>query len=236
MKWLTGLFVFVLLVEACSNSVPPARQRARPGPLPLAPPPPATAPLIVNRVGERDTVMGLVWDGATGAPIDGVTIGVPGTTSYTIADDRGRFRLPLHAGKHVIVTRRNGYVERRDTVKIAAGQGMSLGIRLWRQPSTLVEICDCFPGGRLVLELKSTDSTRAIREAIVVVRGPGVRETKVDTIRASDFLSRSTRRDYLAGRDGVVSVEVKARGFKGWSAEGLKLPTHLAISLRPRKR
>ena len=225
-------FLLLSVMAACSTAAPSARSRPTPGPLPPAPPLPKTAPLILNRVGERDTIMGLVWDGETGAPIDGVTIGEPGTKAYTIADDRGRFRLPLLPGRHVLVTRRTGYEERRDTINVIAGQGVSLGIRLWRLPSTLVELCDCFPGGRLVLELSSADTSRRVREAIVVVRGPG-REVKIDTVRAADFLSRRARRDYLPGRDGTVSLEISAHGFVKYRARNVKLPSHLVVSLIP---
>jgi hypothetical protein len=196
---------------------------------------PPAAPLILNRVGERDTLMGLVWDGSTGVPIDGATIGVPGTSSYTLADDRGRFRLPLRSGRHVLVTRRNGFLERRDTITVVAGQGVSLGLRLWRLPSTLVELCDCSPpGGRLVLELTSADSNRVIHDAIVVIRGPN-RETRVDTIRATDFRTQFVRRDYLPGREGLVSIQISARGFQRWRARDVKLPSHLLVLMVPDK-
>jgi hypothetical protein len=212
----------------------PARVIAAPGPLPELPAPPPQAPLIVNRVGLRDTVMGLVWDVEAGTPLSGATIAEIGTRVYAVADTFGRFRLGgMAPGRHFLVTRRWGYEVRRDTVELlGGGGGLSVGLRLRRLPSTLVELCLCLPGSGLLLELASKDSARTIDNAIVTVRGPG-RNVKVDTLHAIDFPVRSANREYMLGREGPVAVEIEAPGFKRWSARDLRLPYHLVVSLEP---
>jgi hypothetical protein len=122
--WIT---VALALIAAC------APRTRRPSPSDSAKPR-GIAQLIVNRVGPRDSVAGVVSTDDGGAAIPGAVVSETGTTLQATTDQLGRFRMGAFApGKHVLVTRHPSYKQRADTIDIIAGQGLSLGILLARE-------------------------------------------------------------------------------------------------------
>lgn len=65
---------------------------------------------------KQSSVTGQVTDGATGAPIPGVTIGVKGSTSAVQTDESGRFTIAANTGQ-TLVAASVGYVSQEITVR-----------------------------------------------------------------------------------------------------------------------
>jgi hypothetical protein len=97
----------------------------------------ASAPLGAQGQA-RGAVAGTVVDDSTGAPIPRVTVLVVGTTRGTLTDDRGRFAIgKLTAGTHTLRARSLSHRQQDVTVRVAAGDTVTVSFRLVVAPVTL---------------------------------------------------------------------------------------------------
>jgi len=83
---------------------------------------------------KQSSVTGQVTDGATGAPIPGVTIGIKGTTSAVQTDESGRFTIAANTGQ-TLVAASVGYVSQELTVR-----GSTLNFSLMPSEQRIEEI------------------------------------------------------------------------------------------------
>jgi iron complex outermembrane receptor protein len=87
----------------------------------------ASALLVVGvalnpREAAGQTITGRVTDRQNGQAISGANVRVPGTAQGTVSRSDGTFRLTLPVGRHPLLVSYIGYVPRRDTVTLAAGE------------------------------------------------------------------------------------------------------------------
>jgi iron complex outermembrane receptor protein len=68
------------------------------------------------------TITGRITDRQNGQAISGANVRVPGTQQGTVSRSDGTFRLTLPVGRHPLLVSYIGYVPRRDTVTLAAGE------------------------------------------------------------------------------------------------------------------
>lgn len=80
------------------------------------------------------TVQGTLTDGR-GAALRGVAVTVEGAGAATTTDQLGAYRLVLPAGSHTVVARLVGFLARRTVVTVAAGESVTLDLRL--EPSVV---------------------------------------------------------------------------------------------------
>jgi len=130
----------------------------------------ATAPLHAQQTG---AIAGNVVDKATGRPLAAVEINVVGTTLKTSSDLAGRFRFAMvPAGSQSVLARLIGYkASRQDSVKVVAGQSITLNVAL----------------GAAVLELASVEVVA--EEAPKTSSSAGLLSLQQSAKSASDGLS-----------------------------------------------
>jgi hypothetical protein len=86
-------------------------------------------------------VVGRVTDLETGRPLPSVSIAILPEGSGQLSDDEGRFRFPLvPPGPHLLRVEALGYQPREDSVNVAEGVTLDLGIPLSPAPLALAEI------------------------------------------------------------------------------------------------
>ncbi len=68
---------------------------------------------------------GKVIDRQNGQPLAGAHVSITGTTQGTVSRSDGSYRLPVPAGRQVILVTYVGYAPQRDTISVAADQNLS---------------------------------------------------------------------------------------------------------------
>lgn len=80
------------------------------------------------------TVWGTVTDHATGQPLDGVLVRVPGLERQAVTDSLGAFRLDeVPSGTHQVAFSMLGYADRVGRVTASEGQHIELGVEMTTQ-------------------------------------------------------------------------------------------------------
>src|SRR5687768_15496969 len=74
------------------------------------------------REAAGQTITGRITDRQNGQGISGANVRVPGTQQGTVSRSDGTYRLTLPVGRHPLLVSYIGYVPRRDTVTLAAGE------------------------------------------------------------------------------------------------------------------
>lgn len=91
------------------------------------------------RAQSTGTVEGLVRS-VSGEPLPGVTVLAEQLRRGTVTDHRGRFRLTLPAGDHVVVVRSVGYSSQAREVSVPPGGTLTLEFELAEAPAVLPEL------------------------------------------------------------------------------------------------
>lgn len=86
-------------------------------------------------------IRGTVYDGRSGQPLPGATIGLRNTTFYTNTDKNGTYRLTdVPTGQYELVVTYVGYTELRRSITYTAGQSRSLNLKITEQAGQLSEV------------------------------------------------------------------------------------------------
>ena len=87
------------------------------------------------------TLTGVVVD-ASGNPVEFANVTVAALQAGAVADDQGRFRLELPAGRHELAISQMGYLTSRRGVQVAAGVA-ELRVVLADEPVAIAEVVVC---------------------------------------------------------------------------------------------
>jgi hypothetical protein len=94
----------------------------------------APTPPIYVRWSKPVDITGRVVDGATGTPLDGVRIDLPGRPARSLTNEDGEFRIAGQgAGPLVLRSTRVGYMPRTDTVEVSSGDRLDFEIPLYEE-------------------------------------------------------------------------------------------------------
>jgi iron complex outermembrane receptor protein len=77
-------------------------------------------------------IAGKVTDRQNGQPLAGAHISIMGTTQGTVSHSDGTYRLPVPAGRHVILVSYVGYSPQRDTLNVGADENLNRDYTLER--------------------------------------------------------------------------------------------------------
>jgi Carboxypeptidase regulatory-like domain len=80
------------------------------------------------------TIVVLVTDAHSGAPVEGAVVSVPPTAHHAASDTGGRVRLSnVPPGAHTVLVRRIGYDRHVATVSVSETQGVAMLVQLRRR-------------------------------------------------------------------------------------------------------
>ena len=225
-----------LLLVVCACSRQPNTRNLRPPPtIDTLPPPPL--PLLINRVGPVDTIIGVVSDARTSAGIENARVLDVSAQRVTMTDRLGRFQLAAGTpGKVVLRTSGVGYRSRVDTVDVVARQGLSLGIPMRPDAVRLAYTCSCPMVIFLQVDIRSSVPTKPIPYAIVTTTQKNA-AAKRDSVPASAFVDTTMTKSIRIPVDGTpttpVTVEISAPGFKPYRTQVKELPHSVTAVLAP---
>ena len=121
---------------------------------------------VQTNAQDRAVLVGKVLDAKSGQTLPGVTVGVSGTTSGTITDIEGTYRLELIAKEQSIEFRFLGYTTQSRMVNPTAGQTLQLDMRL-EPESKLLDVV-VVSAGKFEQKLEEvTVSMAVIRPALI---------------------------------------------------------------------
>lgn len=233
MRRLLTFAALLLLVGACSRQ--PSAANVRPAPtIDTTMPPPL--PLILNRVGHVDTIIGVVFDAKTSAAIENARVLDVVAQKLAITDRLGRFQLGTATGKVVLRMTGTGYRARVDTVDVIPRTGMSLGIPMRPDAVRLAYTCACPMVIFLQVDVRSANPMKPIPYAIVTVTEKE-KAAKRDSIGGSAFADTTLRRSLRLDAGGTpaapVTIEISAPGFKTFRTQVKELPHTVTAVLEP---
>jgi TonB-linked SusC/RagA family outer membrane protein len=123
---------------------------------------------------QAGVIRGRVTQAAGGQPVPNVQIMVVGSTLGTLTNETGDYSLAaVPAGSRVVIARRIGYAERRDTVTVAAGQTVTVNFTMAVTATTLADV--------VVTGVAAPTARRAVGNSIESVAGREVAEAPAAT-------------------------------------------------------
>jgi TonB-linked SusC/RagA family outer membrane protein len=124
--------------------------------------------------GQAGAITGQVTEGRFGAPVQGASVEVEGTTLATITDEQGRFVLPaVPAGARFVVARHIGYARVRQPVTVPSGGQVTVDFALESAPIALDEVVVTgTPGGTRLRTIGSSVARVNAAEALELSEAP----------------------------------------------------------------
>jgi TonB-dependent SusC/RagA subfamily outer membrane receptor len=123
---------------------------------------------------QSGAITGRVTEGRFGAPVQGASVEVEGTTLATMTDAQGRFVLPaVPAGSHFVVARHIGFARGRQAVTVPAGGQVAVDFALESAPIALDEVVVTgTPGGTRLRTIGSSVARVNASEALSLSEAP----------------------------------------------------------------
>ncbi len=168
-------------------------------------------PFAPGPAAAQSTLIGIVRDDSTSAPISGVSVRIDGTSHQTESNAQGRFSLSsLPAGMYAVTFRRIGYLPTRLDVRLEAGDTT-------RANPTMIPSSVALDS---ILVTGRPEAVRGVgigREAFDERRRRGFgRFIDTDEIRRNEG---HLHLDDLLRRLGAVEMrQIRIDGFPGWAA------------------
>jgi outer membrane receptor protein involved in Fe transport len=112
-------------------------------------------------VQDSGTIVGVVTDKATGAPIAGAMVGIDGSGSSAIANGKGQYRIErVDAGSHTVQARYIGYLAQARTIAVGGGEEIATDFALVKSVQRLNEVV--VTGTIVPTELRAVPSPMSI--------------------------------------------------------------------------
>jgi len=160
-------------------------------------------PPIYLRWSRPADIIGRVFDGATGEPLEAVLVELVGRPVRSLTDNEGTFRFPGQgAGRFIVRSSRIGYMTRTDSVDVASADRLDFEITLFEEAVGLAPI---------VVRVRSDLESQR--------RGPATRRDMLTQTQVDSLLPRVTDMVSLLRAGGFAGVEIEYRGGGGLCVE-----------------
>ncbi|MGQ2982884.1 TonB-dependent receptor domain-containing protein [Flavobacterium sp.] len=169
------------------------------------------------------TVTGNVTDlDANGETLPFATVSVKGTTINTSTDIDGNYTLTVPAGEHTVVFSFLGYMDKSATVKVAAGETVTLNQQLKSDSVQMDEVII----EKVMAREKETALLQVQKDAIEIKQNIGAQELSRKGI--GDVATAVAKTSGISKQEGSNNVYVRGLGdrYNSTTINGLPIPSN----------